>query len=123
MWEHTFDNRMRHCWVVKDGNRYLDGSMDLPCTTNHLADPTVVGKVEWMRFIHEVGEIMGEDSPFLSGVSISQDREVYSDLQGQARATLSFLHSDPPKVIIEAVDRTLEKVFDQALKAVEESYK
>jgi hypothetical protein len=81
-----------------------------------------VGKVEWMRFIHEVGRLMGEDSPFLSGISISQNQEAYSGPQGNLRVEVRFLHSNPPKVIIEAVDCTLEKVFDQALQQVEESY-
>jgi hypothetical protein len=132
MWQHTFDNRKRHCWELKDGTRCLEGSSLLespPCTTDHSADPKVVGKVEWMRFIHEVGQIMPEETnPFLSGISISQHQEVYSDPQGQARVIVYFLgdldwRESSWRVVIEAVDRTLKPMFDQALKAVEESYK
>jgi len=78
VWSHIFDSRKRHCWSMNNGTRRLDQSApeydteywfsETPeteniCTTNHYADPRVVGKVEWLRFIHafhSLGHIWGE---------------------------------------------------------------
>ena len=52
VWGQDFNNEKRHCWYLKDGTRYLNGSFEKPCKAYH-ADPKVVGEVEWLRFIHE----------------------------------------------------------------------
>jgi hypothetical protein len=108
---------------LRDGGRVLDGTLDGRCRKNHSADPKIVGEVEWMRFIHAVGSLLSDEAnPFLGRTTIDSGVEMYRDEKGKARVRLVFLKGEPPQVLMEVFDRTLEPVFDLAFKKVEESF-
>jgi hypothetical protein len=136
IWQRTFDSRRRHCWELKDGRRVLDGVIypDQTCTVDHSADPKVVDKVEWMRFIHAVGRLMDSGNPFLPtddgghlDVTSVPGTESYF---GPDSLRVEVVHhrddsagNDRSFVTIKLYDDSLVSIFDAALVAVEESYK
>jgi hypothetical protein len=125
-WSHTFDNRKRHCWEMADGTRKVDVSFNKQyCHQDHTADPKVVGKVEWMRFIHEVQDLFHEgESPFSHVFGVTGGVEIY---RPEAHASwhevrLIFSQQRLTTVTIETDDESLVLPFDRALALVEDSY-
>lgn len=55
-WSAEFDNSPRHCWPDKNTVYRVDGKWEKICGRDH--SPKLAGKVEWMRFIHSVNEII-----------------------------------------------------------------
>lgn len=126
MWSHEFDSRKRHCWPLNTGKRVLDGSFTKFCKLDHSDDPKVVGKVEWMRFIHSVGHLMGQNNPFTPSdnggcISLAEPSvEQYFDKNEHLLVTVDLRNR--PVVVITTTEEAFYPFFDEALKRVEESY-
>jgi len=150
-WARDFNNKPRHCWLLKDGSLALDqrapqynpqDGFGQPCpipAAQH--DPRLIGNPEWLRFIREVGGLLTEhDNPFASEGEFfllndnahptSDGRITYAETYiapkpnswGLRPVFRVFLANDSGWARIECYDEQLVGICEQALAAVEDSY-
>ena len=152
-WAANFNNERRHCWPLNDGTRRLDnipwGSDDEEkekCHESHEDNPKVVGKIEWLRFIHATQDLdflSREDNPFVSDEDdAAEDARKKLQLNAQTYKVPGgdiypyaeeywmdgklvfavYLDNPNEKARIECYDENFVKVCEAAYKKVQESY-
>jgi hypothetical protein len=147
-WGRDFNNQKRHCFQNDKGERFLNGSLDRRCRTDH--DPKLTGATEWLRFIREFGavaKVAGHPNPFapdddavdlyfllneIDGHTTSDGRRTYAEAylfrtHGTGSWGLNpvfrvFLDNEAGWARVECYDKELTGSCEQALAAVEASY-
>lgn len=129
IWAKDFDNSKRHCWPLNDGTRTLEGHFDKKCLLDHSDNPKVIGKVEWLRFIHaysgEFNPPEGSKIHFTHGLRTSDGRyayaEEYPDTDGNLKFRV-FLDNENGWARIECYKPEYFEMCDSAYESVVKSY-